>query len=326
MDVARQTALKVIYEIEENKSYSNLILDEYIDKYRKTLSIQDINLISEIVYGVVTWKLTIDTIIQKYSKIKLHKIASWVLQILRIGVYQIVFLDKIPKSAAVNECVNLCKKYGYKSTSFVNAILRKIEKSDYEELKAIEDTKQRISKVYAMPEWLVEELLQDYSIKVVEEICTYSNCKPMTCIRINTLKTTKQEVIEKLQQKKIEYEQGELEDFLVLKKVKEIGKLDMFQEGLFTVQDEGAGKIAIVLNPKPGEVVLDACSAPGGKTTHMAQLMQNQGEILAWDLHEHRIKLVEETAKRLGITIIKTQTKNAIKNQKELVQKFDKIL
>ena len=245
MDFARESALKILYKIDIEKAYSNIILDEYLNKYRQKLNKKDVNLVSELVYGTITWKLTIDTILQKYSKIKLKKMSNWVLNILRIGAYQILFLDKIPKSAAVNESVNLTKKYAFKSSSFVNAILRKIEKKDYEELFLIENVKERISKVYSMPEWLVEKLLKEYSIENVENICKFSNEKPKTTIRINRLKISKEKFLKKLEEREIEYEQTEQENYIYLKNVKNIGELDIFNEGLFTVQDIGAGRIRI---------------------------------------------------------------------------------
>lgn len=267
VDFARESALKILYNIEQNNEYSNLALDEYLNINREKLSNKDINLISEIVYGVITWKLSIDTVLQKYSKIKLKKMSNWVLNILRVGAYQILFLDKIPKSAAVNEGVNLTKKYAFKSSSFVNAILRKIEKQDYEELKSIENTVEKISKVYSFPEWLVNELLKEYSIKEVENICKYSNEKPKTTIRINTLKNSIDEFIKKLKDENIEFEETDLPNFIHVKNVKNIAEWKLFKEGFFTVQDIGAGKISNMLLPKPGDIVLDACSAPGGKTT-----------------------------------------------------------
>lgn len=326
IDKARELALKILYQIEIEKGYSNLVLDEYIEKNREKLTVKDISLISELVYGVVTWKLTIDTVIQKYSKTKLNKISDWVLMILRIGVYQILFLDKIPKSAAVNEAVNLCKKYGYKSTSFVNAILRKVEKQDYEALKQIENRVERFSKVYSMPEWFIKKLLEEQEEKVVEDILKHSNEKPVLTIRINSLKTTKEDLVKELNKQEISCQEANLSDFLYVNKVKNIAGGELFKEGKFTVQDEGAGEIAFVVAPKPGQMVLDACSAPGGKTTYLAELMKNQGHIIAWDLHEHRTKLVEENAQRLGISIIETQTRDATCMQEEYLEKFDKIL
>lgn len=326
IDFARNIALNCLYKIDEENGYSNIVLDEYLNQYREKLNKKDINLISEIVYGTITWKLTIDAILQKYSKIKLKKMSCWVLNILRMGAYQIIFLDKIPKSAAVNESVKLAKKYAFKSTSFINAILRKVEKADYEELKNIQDDKERISKVYSMPEWLVEELLKEYSLQIVEQICKYSNEKPKTTIRINTLKTNKIDFLKKLEESNIEYEETNLENFIHIKNVKNIGDIDLFKQGLFTVQDIGAGKISLMLAPNNNDLVLDACSAPGGKTTHMAELMKNEGKIIACDIHPHRIKLVEENAKRLGTSIIKTSVQSATDFVKEYEEKFDKIL
>ena len=268
-DIARESALKILYKIEEENGYSNLVLDEYLEVNREKLNVKDVNLISEIVYGVMTWKLTIDTILMKYSNIKLNKISKWIKMILRMGIYQIVFLDKIPKSAAVNESVNLCKKYGYKSVGFVNAILRKVEKADYEELSNIKDEVERISKLYSMPTWIVEKLLSEYGSQKTEEICRNSNQKPKMTIRVNPLKTTREEFKVKLEERQIEYEDAKLENFLHLKQVKGVSNLDLFQEGFFTIQDEGAGAIGYFLNPKENETILDACSAPRWKNnTH----------------------------------------------------------
>lgn len=325
-DFARELAVKTLYKIEEDNGYSNLVLDEYLQKERENLNVKDINLISEIVYGTVSWKLTIDTILQKHSNIKINKISKWVKLILRIGIYQIVFLDKIPKSAAVNESVNLCKKYGYKSVGFVNAILRKVDKSDYEELKNIKDNRERISKMYSMPEWVVEKLVNQYGVTKTEEICINSNLRPIITIRVNTLKNTLEELKEKLDKREIMWEDAKTPNFLHLKNIKNVSNLDLFKEGFFTIQDEGAGKIGLVLDPKQEETVLDACSAPGGKTTHLAELMGNKGQILAWDIHSHRVELVEENAKRLGISIIRANKKDACEYDENYENKFDKIL
>ena len=326
MDYPRKLALEALYKIDNEEAYSNIVLDELLNKNRNALSNKDINFISELLYGVTTWKLTLDTIIQKYSKIKIKKISPWVINILRMGAYQIVFLDKVPKSAAVNESVNLCKKYGVKSVGFVNAILRKIEKKDYLELFEIKDEIEKISKTTSMPQWIVKELAKEFDTEKVNEICENSNLKPKITIRVNNLKTTKSELIKKLQSKKIEVEEGILEDFLYLKNVKNITKLEEYKQGLFTMQDESAGLTALVLNPKEGENILDCCSAPGGKTTYIAEIMNNNGNIIAWDLHKKRLEKVKENSKRLGINIIKTEVNDATVLKEEYIEKFDKIL
>ena len=329
IDKTREIALKILYKIDKEDAYSNIELNEQIKQNRKNLTEKDIGLISEIVYGVTTWRLTLDEIIKKYSKIKIKKISPWILNILRMGRYQIIFLDKIPKSAAVNESVNLAKRYGHSSSSnFVNAILRKIEKNDYEEFFKIEDDIERISKTTSMPKWIVEELMKSNDEKEVEQICKNSNIKPKVTIRVNTLKINKQELIKKLKEKGIECNepQEKVDDFLILEKIKNIENIDEFKKGYFTIQDISAGQTARILNPQPGELVLDACSAPGGKTTYMAELMKNKGKIEAWDIHEHRTKLVEQNAQRLGINIIETKVKDASLYDESFKEKFDKIL
>lgn len=363
IDKTRELALKILYKIDKEQAYSNIVLNDEINKNRKQLKEKDIGLISEIVYGVITWKLTLDEIIKKHSKIRLKKLSTWILNILRMGAYQIIFLDKIPKSAAVNESVNLAKRYGHSASSnFVNAILRKIEKKDYEEFFEIEDYIEKISKTTSMPQWIIEELFKNNKKEKVEEICKNSNLKPEITIRINTLKINKENFIKELQKRNIEYleinnskikkftldnsksDNYEIEknhiknlkiqnkiqenkdNFLVLKKYKNIESLDLFKKGYFTIQDISAGLTAKILDPKPGQRILDACSAPGGKTTYIAELMNNQGKIEAWDIHEHRTKLVKENSDRLGIDIIKTDIKDATIYDEKLNEKFDKIL
>ena len=163
---ARELALNVLYKIEVGEAYSNTTLDKELNN--SDLSKVDKALASELVYGVLTWKITLDEIIQRYSLIKLKKISDWILNILRIGIYQITFLDKIPESAAVNESVNLAKRYGHEASArFVNAVLRKISKDEVEKLIDYLKTKTKtdyeiISILTSHPVWLVQKLLEDY--------------------------------------------------------------------------------------------------------------------------------------------------------------------
>lgn len=327
IDKPREVALKVLYKIDREDAYSNIALDEEIKNNRNNLNERDIGLISEIVYGTTTWRLTLDEIIKKYSNIKIKKISTWILNILRIGIYQIVFLDKIPKSAAVNESVNLAKRYGHRSSSnFVNAILRKVDKKDYEDFFTIKDDIERISKTTSMPLWIINELLKENSIDKVNEICQSSNERPKICIRVNKLKSTKEEIMLKLKEKNIETVNGLLNDFLILSNAKNLEKIEEFKEGKFTVQDEAAGLIPLFLEPKENENILDACSSPGGKTTYMAEMMNNKGNIEAWDIHNHRVKLVQKTAERLGIDIIHAKINDATIYNERYRERFDKIL
>ena len=327
IDKVRELALKVLYKIDKEEAYSNIALNEILNANREKLTPKDIGLISEIIYGVTTWKLTLDVIIIKHSKIKMKKISTWVVNILRMGIYQILFLDKIPQSAAVNESVNLAKRYGHKSSAnFVNAVLRKISMVDYAELFKIENPIERISKTTSMPVWIIEELLKDrdYNISNVRKICGNLVQRPNITIRRNNLKINKEEFEKQLKERNINFtEIEENKDFYIVEKIK---NLDMFQKGYFTVQDLSAGMSAYMLEPKENEYILDACSAPGGKTTYIAELMNNKGKILAWDLYEARTNLIKENAQRLGINIINTETNDATKYKAEYNEKFDKIL
>lgn len=326
IDKVREVALKALYKIDKEQAYSNIALDEMLKNNRSFLNDRDIGLISQIVYGVTTWRLTLDTIIEKHSNLKLKKLSPWIINILRMGIYQIIFLDKIPVQSAVDESVNLVKRYGHKGSSgYVNAVLRKVTSKDYDELFEIKDDIEKISKTQSMPIWIIKELLKNNTIEETEQICKNLNLKPLVAIRINKLKIEKEELIKKFESQNIQYEEGGQKDFLILKNIKNIENFKEFREGLFTVQDESAGLTAITLNPKENDYVLDACSAPGGKTTHIAELMNNRGKIDAWDIHEHRLKLIEENCKRLGVEIVKTSLQDATQKI-EITNKYDKIL
>lgn len=319
MDLPRKIALNCLYKIDKENAFSNIVLDEALNKNRENLKQLDIKFISELVYGVTNWRLTLDAIIQKYSKIKLKKMSDWVINILRLGAYQIVFLDKVPKSASVNESVNLCKKYSSKSTGFVNAILRKISKNDYEEIKDL-------SLKYSMPKWIINELSKEFDEKQIENILKNFLYKPKLAIRVNKLKTKKDILKKLLENNNIEVHNGILEDFLYTKNVKDITNLQEYKDGLFSIEDEAAGLAVLQLEAKENDKILDCCSAPGGKTTYIAELINDRGNITAWDLYDNRINQVAYNAERLGIKSISAKQNDALIFNENLVQSFDKIL
>ncbi len=299
----RELSLKILYDVEKNGAYLNISYQNYTES--SGLSGRDAALVKELTYGVLKHKLTLDETIACYSSVKLKKIAPYVLCILRMGLYQLFFMDKIPDRASVDESVKLAGKYAGKSRGFVNAILRKAQA---EGLVLPEGkTPEALSVRYSHPAQLVEWLSSRFGEEKAEHLMIENNRTPALCIRVNRLKTEPQALQKMLAQEGVTTRPGKLSCDALLIDSGNISRLDAFEEGLFTVQDQSAQLAALALAPKPGETVFDVCAAPGGKTTHLAELMENRGQILALDIYEKRLLSVEKTAQRLGITIIKTQ-------------------
>ena len=321
---AREIALNALYKIEIGEGYSNITLDKEFKKSK--LSKADKALVSQIVYGVLTWKITLDEIIKRYSSIRLKKISPWIINILRMGIYQICYLDKIPGSAAVNESVNLAKKYGHTaSVKFTNAILRKISKN--EENNLLEYIKEKgysneqiISVMTSHPLWIVHKLIEEYGEDFALDLLNANNKTPDVTIRVNTIKTTRKELLKLFELKKIEACEGNLPDSIIVK------KLDVFDEQLYIVQDEAAQLACLKLDPQLNEMVLDCCSSPGGKTSYLAMLMKNTGKIDAWDIHEHRVELVKKLMNTLGILNVKASVNDATEYKSHLRERYDRVL
>ena len=322
MSNSREIALKILMRIEEG-AYSNLILDSELSRHE--LSDLDKSYITRVIYGVVTYKLTLDYIIKKNSKIRLKKISPSILNILRLGIFEIYYMDKIPVSATCNEYVKLARKYGHNASSgFVNAILRNLSKKDLKTNFEGLEGNELLSIKYSCPLWLVEKWSKQFGD--IEELLKANNEKTDTCIRVNTLKNSREELKQKLIDKGYEVSDGKIVDILYIKKLKGLLSEELFNEGYFVVQDEAPAIIAHILQPKENEEILDICSAPGGKTTHIAQLMNDKGEIIATDIHEHRVGLVQQLAEKLGIKSIKTECMDATEYNPEFEEKFDGIV
>ncbi|HEY9059514.1 MAG TPA: 16S rRNA (cytosine(967)-C(5))-methyltransferase RsmB [Pseudobacteroides sp.] len=328
IDLPREIALKTIYDINEKGAYSNIALSKQLES--NTLKDVDRAFVTDLVYGTIKWKLTIDYIISNFSSTKLKKISPWILNVLRLGVYQILYMDRIPESAACNESVKLSKKYGHAASSgFVNGILRNIarKKNSISYPDKQKDPVLYLSVKYSHPDWLVNEWINNFGVEFTESLLISNNEVPDFTIRVNTLKTTKEELISNFRESGLEASEGRaVDEALVLKNPGSFLKLDVYKAGHFQVQDESSMLPSKILDPKPGELVIDVCSAPGGKTTHMAQLMNNKGSIIARDIHEHKISLINEASERLGISIIKAQVYDALMVDESLVEKADRVL
>ncbi|MFZ5943829.1 MAG: 16S rRNA (cytosine(967)-C(5))-methyltransferase RsmB [Bacillota bacterium] len=326
---ARHFALRVLFQVNEEGAYANLALDKAFSETSLD-DPRDKGLATEIIYGCIKYRGLLDWIINQFAKPQVEKMAPWIRNIIRMGLYQIMFLDKVPVSAAINESVKLSKKYGHQGTvKFVNGVLRNLERNKhlikYPDLKT--DPVKHISIRYSFPQWLVERWIGDYGVENTIKLCSYFNEPSPLWIRTNTLKTTRRDLQDSLNQQGIKsIESNKNPEGLKILSNVEIGRLKEFKEGLFTVQDESSMLVSHVVAPQKNENILDVCGGPGGKTSHLAQLMDNQGHILAFDVHEHRLTLIRETCDRMGITIVKTGLKDARFLTEVVTEPVDSIL
>ncbi len=324
---ARRYALDILIDVDKNNAYSNLSMNKHLKDVK--LEPVDRRFITEIVYGVIENKIYLDYMIRLLSKIKINKLNIVVINILRIGLYQIIFLDKIPTFAAVNECVQLAKKYDFRSSGFVNGVLRNYTRSkDSIKIPDFEDSPiLHLSIKYSHPNWLIEKWINEFGMNDTIGLLKANNETPPLTVRTNTLLISKEELKEELSKEKIEAHDGKyMNEAINLSNVDRINDLVTYKRGYFQIQDESSMLVAHVVDPKPGDKILDVCAAPGGKSTHMAQLMENNGYILARDIHQHKLKLINDNAERLGISIVDTQCFDAKELDTNLVEKFDKVL
>lgn len=327
IDQARETALKILYDINQNNAYSNLSINKYLES--GNLTEIDRAFVTDLVYGTVKWLLQIDYVIGSFSSLKLKKLSPWILNILRLGAYQLLHTDKIPVSAACNTSVDLAKRYGHQASSrFVNAVLRNISKNrDSLPLPDKTDIAEYLSIVYSYPKWLVEKWISLFGAEFTEELMISNKEVPEFTVRVNTLKTSRSELLELLHKDGIAACEGKyLEEAVILENPSSIARLEAFKKGYLQVQDESSMLAGRILDPQKGELIIDICSAPGGKATHMAQLMKNTGTVIARDVHPHKLKLIEDSAARLGIDIIETELFDACELDEGLMGRADRVL
>lgn len=328
MDKAREAALRALIEIETKQAYSNLVLKKSLRE--GSLDARDRAFVTELVYGTVSRKLTLDWVIARFSKTKLSRLSLSVLQILRMGAYQLLFLDRVPPSAACNTAVDLAKRYAKASQGFINAILRNISRQkDGIDIRNPHtgSLSGDLSVQLSFPEYLVKDWLLEFGDDFTRQLLEALLQRPDFSVRVNTLKANAAQVVQEFSESGIEALPGRfLPEALVLQGVSDISQTSAFLEGRITVQDESSMLAARLLDPQPGERILDVCAAPGGKTTHIAQLMQDRGHILAWDIHEHKTGLIRENAQRLGIHIIDVQRRDALESVDDQRESYHRVL
>ncbi len=322
---AREIALRALYDIDVNGAYLNIVLKNSLDK----ADVRDRGFVTELIYGVITNKIALDYIISRYSKIRLKKISSWVLNILRLGVFQIYYMDKIPHNAICDEAVKLAKKYSHKAgCGFVNGILRNFsrEKENFSFPK-LENRAEELSLKYSYPIWLTERIVAEYGEEKCEELYKENARAHSPVLRVNSLKTTVSSLIEILKDEGVECE--EIKQPISCVKVNgalNVNQSRAYSEGLFSLQNISSQLAVNVLDAREGELVIDMCAAPGGKSCAIAERMNNKGKVLSFDIFEHKVKLIEEAAKRLGIDIIDAKVKNSAQKDESLLNCADRVL
>jgi 16S rRNA (cytosine967-C5)-methyltransferase len=318
-DRPREQALKVLCEAERGAH-----ADRLLDQARTTFDSRDSAFILELTYGVLRNRSRIDWLLDRFSKQPVSSTDDWTRNILRLGAYQLLFLDRVPASAAVNTSTELAKQYG-KKHGYVNGLLRSLERKKNDlPLPNDADAAKRLATLHSHPEWLVRRWIARIGVEQTEEVLRQNNKDAPLIIRANSLKGTADDLVTLLASQGAAARKSRFSPPGVeILSSPGITTLDAFHDGRFLVQDEAAQLVTLLLGPKPGERVLDACAAPGGKATYLAELMGNTGEVVALESDKKRIDRIRENSNRLGITIVRPKMGDAAKYSEG---PFDRVL
>jgi len=298
----RDAALSILLAVDKNQAYSNLLLNETIKRHK--IEAKDRALLTELTYGTLQHKMTLDYYLEPFIR---GSIDHWVRWLLRISLYQMQYLTRIPAHAAVNEAVEIAKRRGHRGiASTVNGILRSVLRQGVPAITDIENPIERLAIETSHPIWLVQRFVDNYGLEVATGMLHENNVPPMQTVRVNTTKVTVEQAIAELEAEGLTAKQSEVIPECLHLTSGQPARTHAFKEGHITIQDESSMIPANVLNPSPGMRVLDMCAAPGGKTTHLAEIMKNEGSILATDLHPHKLDLIDHNTERLGLDIIET--------------------
>ncbi|MDN6069609.1 MAG: 16S rRNA (cytosine(967)-C(5))-methyltransferase RsmB [Lactococcus plantarum] len=289
----RRVALSIINDVLNNNAYANIALNEKIKS--ENLTELDKNLVTTLVYGTISKKLTLDW----YTKPYVKKTKKWVKNLLAMTVYQIVYMDRIPTSAAVDEAVKIAKKQGDQRLSgFVNGVLRNFTRSDLPSFDEISDSTQKLSIQYSMPIELTKKFIQNFGFEKTVKIFKSIEEPSKASLRVNTSLTDVTTEFNKLA-KEFEVSLSEISPTGIVAPSGHFSDLLDFNDGLITIQDESSQLVATVLDAQPSDKILDACAAPGGKTVHIAEYLSEKGHIEALDLYDHKLRLIQQNAERL---------------------------
>ncbi|OAA94348.1 16S rRNA (cytosine(967)-C(5))-methyltransferase RsmB [Clostridium coskatii] len=326
MNGARSTAVEILNEVLESNAYSNKVLNTYLNK--NNLNKKDKALVTEIVYGTLKYMYTIDTILDDFIKSSLKKMNIDIVNILRISIYQLRYLDKIPEFAVVNEAVELSKKKSKGLSKLVNGVLRNyLRNKDNLHCEHNDNKIDNLCFKYSFPRWMTLLFIHQYGEAVGESILQSLNYIPKVTVRVNGLKIDYKSVWDELLKNGYDIQKGKIcKEAVVINRGSNIEENPLFKKGYITAQDESAMLVAHIVDPEENMTILDMCSAPGGKSCHMAELMKNTGVIYAYDLHENKLRFVEENANRMDIKNIKCNKLDAEKYVEQFEATADRVL
>lgn len=324
----REIVLDILLDIDKNNTFSNEAINKVLRKYQY-LPKANRAYITRVCEGVTEKRITIDYIINQYSKTKVNKLKNLIRCVLRMAVYEIMYMDSIPESASCNEAVKLCKKRGLTALSgFVNGVLRNIQRNH--DNIVWPDCKnsyvEYLSVYYSMPQWIVLLLINQYGKDIALKVIESTMKDRGISIRISN-SANKSEVVKGLEAQEVSVRNSAyFDNALILNNINYVGRLEGFFEGLFTIQDESSMLIGHIASPKPNSCVVDVCSAPGGKTTHVADLLDGTGVVIARDISEDKVALIEENVDRLKLKNVNCQVYDATVYDPSLEGKADIVI
>lgn len=320
----RKIIVEILDEVFYRGAYSNIELNKRLNNIDADQ--KDKALITEVVYGTIKYKKTIDIILESFVK-SIEDIDKDVLNILRSAIYQMKYLDRVPDYAVVNEAVNLSKIRAKNLSKFVNGVLRNYLRNKDKKFEGRLSGSAKLAYEYSFEKWMIDLLIAQYGEEITKKMLKGFNERAAVTVRVNSLKADYDDVLEALEENGYDVEEGYIcPEAIVIKKGSSIEKNELYQKGLITVQDESAMLVSPLLDPKEGDIVMDLCSAPGGKSTHLSELMMNTGKVYAFDIHEHKLALIQENVDRLGIENIETSIMDAARLEGKYVEFADKIL
>lgn len=323
MDNNRKTAFLVLREVEREQAYSNLALNQFIREEKADAPA----FVRELVYGVLEKKLYLDFVARQFLSSPKARLKPADKILLRMGLYQLLYMNSVPPYAAVSECVSLAKLFCRGREGFINGVLRAYLKSGRTPpLPSGQDEALRLSLQYSYAPWIVELWLSQYGREAGEKLLEAGNSRPPLTIRANTLKITREELEGQLQAAGFAVKKGERAPEALFVSGSGLLSTQLYRDGFFAVQDESSMLAVLALDPQPGDKVVDVCAAPGGKSLYCAQRMENKGAVYSRDIYEARLALIQAEARRLSVSIIESRVFDGEEVDETLLEQADRVL